>query len=125
MEAALSSTNWDQILGDESHIETANENFTQAIIKAAETARVPKYTDHSTAANKGIAKLLGARSTLQAMIQHKNIRTKDKNTHLNRIREINQELQAKLAGIHATRETQVINALKECGYIYIILIVSN
>ena len=112
LEAALSSTNWDQILGDETNIETANEKFTTAIIKAAVTARVPKYNDRSTAANKSIAKLLGTRSKLQGMLQQKTIRTKDKHTHLNRIREINQELQAKIAGIHDTQEAKVIHALK-------------
>ena len=40
---ALTSTDWDTIIGNENKIENANNNFLEAVIKAAKIVRVPKH----------------------------------------------------------------------------------
>ena len=107
------TTNWDLVLGDATNIESANENFLKAIVKAAEIARVPKYKDSSKTANKSITNLLADRSKLQEQIQKEQIRNKDKDAKLTRITEINKELQAKLLGINEKQEEKAIKDIKE------------
>ena len=49
---ALSSSNWNTIIGNKNNIENSNQNFLSAVIKVAEAAGVPKHKTKAQNKNK-------------------------------------------------------------------------
>ena len=71
---ALASTNWDTIIGNENNIENANNNFLNAVIRAAKAAGVPKHKTKAQEKN--------TQTTIGVLISEQNkICTKLESTH--------------------------------------------
>ena len=64
MKQALTNTNWDLIIGNADNIECANQNFTNAITAAANTAKVPHYRKAGNSDNQQLQNLMSERNKL-------------------------------------------------------------
>ena len=78
MKQALTNTNWGLIIGNADNIEHANQNFTNAIIAAANTAKVPHYRKAGNPNNQQLQKLMSDRNKLNTKLNKEDLRATDK-----------------------------------------------
>ena len=93
---ALASTDWDTIIGNENKIENANNNFLEAVIKAAKIVGVPKHKTKAQEKNKEttIGVLLSERNKICTQLENThNLRGKDRYLELKQLNGINNDLQ--------------------------------
>ena len=113
MAQALQNTDWDSALGDITDIESANDNFAEAVVTAAKKANVPLY--HRKSANPAENQVIALnceRSKLERQNANASITITDKATKLTRIESINSEIQQILTNNQEEQERRIINDIK-------------
>ena len=92
MAQALSTTDWDAVLGEDADIESANENFANAIDESAKRLRFQLFKGCSAnRLKRNVKTLTQERTKLEQQINKEYIRHADEETKMKRI-EANTEI---------------------------------
>ena len=114
---ALQATNWMTTLDPPSNITSFSKNFVAAIVSAAKTAKVPKYSHRKQntpphVSDPILASLTRKHKDLTAALTNPALTNSDRDTMANDIHATNEAPRARLEIIQEAEEIKVANAVK-------------
>ena len=109
MKLALDSTDWDTLLANDDDVINVSNILSTALINAAITTNVPKFTNHAQRTTRQEKNLLKERKKMTELLNQRNVRTQDSERATNKIKDIDTQINNLIIKSQENTERRLIN----------------